>query len=307
MYKIALTISTDPPFRFDLTAWVLRRRAKNSIDRFNDSTYSRIIVLNDNPVELTAKQNDDSKPGIEVTLRGQQKFLPGQEDDVKQLVKKMFGLNVNLQPFYRLADHDPALGQLAERLRGMRPTRYPTVFEALVNAIACQQISLDAGIAVLNRLAEKYGLGFADSNGAMLHAFPRPEDLLEASDEEFRRLGFSYQKARAIKGLAFGAANGDIKLSQLDSAANDEAAEYLQAIRGIGRWSAEYVLLRGLGRLDVFPGDDIGGQNNAQKLLQLEARPDYEELGRLTAKWQPYAGLVYFHLLLNKLHAKGLL
>ena len=306
MYETAFTISTDPPFRFDLTVWVLRRRAKNSIDRFNDQTYSRVVVLNDSPVELTAKQDDALKPELEVTLRGRQKFLPGQENEIKQLVKKMFGLDINLRPFYSLVDHEPMLGSLAEQFRGVRPTRYPTVFEALVNAITCQQISLDAGIAVLNRLAEKYGLGFADNDGVVLHAFPRPEDLLEVSEEEFKRLGFSYQKARAIKGLAFGTANGDIELNQLDSATNEEAAEYLQAIRGIGRWSAEYVLLRGLGRLDIFPGDDIGGQNNVQKLLRLETRPSYEELGSLTAKWQPYAGLIYFHLLLDKLHSKGL-
>ena len=98
----------------------------------------------------------------------------------------------------------------------------------------------------------------------------------------------------------------ELQLEQLELADNKQALTQLQAIHGIGRWSAEYVLLRGLGRLDIFPGDDIGGQNNVQRLLQLEARPTYDQLEKLTASWHPYAGLVYFHLLLERLHSKGL-
>lgn len=73
----------------------------------------------------------------------------------------------------------------------------------------------------------------------------------------------------------------------------EEALAYLQKIHGIGR-------------LDVFPGDDIGGQNNVQKLLSLSSRPDYERLKSITAAWNPYAGFVYFHLLLDMLHTKEL-
>ncbi len=239
-------------------------------------------------------------------MRSEQKVAPRQQQDAKRLVLSMFGLKVNLQPFYNMTASEPALSELVEQFRGMRPTRYPTIFESLVNAIACQQVSLDAGISVLNRLSESFGSAF-ESHTARLCAFPSPEQLVKVSETDLKQLGFSYQKARSIKGLAFGVANGDIELEQLESASNEEAIAYLQTIRGIGHWSAEYVLLRGLGRLDVFPGDDVGGQNNIQNLLQLDARPDYEELGRLKAKWHPYAGLIYFHLLLDKLHIKGLI
>jgi DNA-3-methyladenine glycosylase II len=305
MHETIFTVSTDPPLRFDLTIWVLRRRAKNSIDRFDDRSYTRILKLGNTPVELAAKQIGTPKPQLEVRLRSKHKLTAKQQRDAKQLVINMFGLNIDLQPFYDLAASEPALSDLAEQFRGMRPTRYPTIFEALVNAIACQQVSLDAGISMLNRLTERYGLAFVEDD-ITLHAFPNPEDLVEVSEADLKQLGFSYQKARSIKGLAFGVTNGDIELGQLGPTGNEEALAYLQTIHGIGRWSAEYVLLRGLGRLDIFPGDDIGGQNNVQNLLQLGARPGYEELGKLTARWHPYAGLVYFHLLLDKLYKKGL-
>ena len=88
---------------------------------------------------------------------------------------------------------------------------------------------------------------------------------------------------------------------------NSEVAERLSDIKGIGRWSIEYTLLRSLGRLDVFPADDIGAQNNLKRLFGLETRPDYEQIKRLVSRWQPYQGMVYFHLLLDKLSARGVL
>jgi DNA-3-methyladenine glycosylase II len=88
---------------------------------------------------------------------------------------------------------------------------------------------------------------------------------------------------------------------------NEEAKTSLSSMRGVGRWTAEYVLLRGLGRLDTFPGDDVGAQKNLQQLLHLEEKPPYEKVKELTSPWQPYAGFVYFHLLLDKLEKQGVL
>ena len=94
---------------------------------------------------------------------------------------------------------------------------------------------------------------------------------------------------------------------RLDGLNNTQAVAYLSRIRGIGRWSAEYVLLRGLGRLDTFPGDDVGAQNNLQRLFHLADKPTYDHIRQLTSPWHPYEGLVYFHLLLDKLRVKGAL
>jgi DNA-3-methyladenine glycosylase II len=75
----------------------------------------------------------------------------------------------------------------------------------------------------------------------------------------------------------------------------------LCALRGVGRWAAEYALLRGLGRLHVFPGDDIGARNNLQRWLGLLEPLDYDGVQRALAKWEPFQGLVYLHLLLRGL------
>ena len=79
----------------------------------------------------------------------------------------------------------------------------------------------------------------------------------------------------------------------------------LRGLRGVGRWTAEYVLLRGLGRTTIFPGDDVGARNNLQRWLQLAGPLDYEGVQRTLARWQRFGGLIYFHLLLDRLEEAG--
>ena len=305
MVDTRMTLSTASPFRLDLTSWALRRREKNAVDRWDGSRYTRVIAVDSSPVRLTVTQETTgAEPVLIVSLH------PGAGDQLREdtglLVQKILGLTVDLQPFYVLARDNELLRPLVEQFSGVRPPRFPSVFEALVNSIACQQVTLDLGILLLNRLSERFGPS-VDDQGTIQHGFPAPTDLAEADEETIRQLGFSHQKARAIRELAADVVADRLDLASLDSMTNREAVDYLSTIRGIGRWSAEYVLLRGLGRLDTFPGDDVGAQNNLQRLFHLVDKPNYEQIRDLTSPWHPYEGLVYFHLLLEKLQTKGVL
>jgi len=196
------------------------------------------------------------------------------------------------------------LGPLAKRFRGLKPPRLPTLFECLVNAIACQQLTLTVGIRLLNRLAETYGTPVRDGGP---RAFPRPAQLAGLSAEALRALGFSRAKALSIVGLAAAIETGAFDAEAIESLDNEEAVAALMRLRGIGRWSAEYALLRGLGRLDVFPGDDVGARNNLARRLQRKGPLDYAAVQDAVRPWQPFAGLVYFHLLLANLVERGAL
>jgi len=220
------------------------------------------------------------------------------------LLTRMLGLHADLAPFYRLATADDRLRPLVQRFRGFKPPRYTSVFEALVNAIACQQLSLDLGIHLLNRLAAAYGPVFQGPVEPRL-AFPRPQDLASLSPEAFRALGFSRSKGNAIIELARSLTSGSLDLENLDNLEESEAVTRLLALKGVGRWSAEYVLLRGLGRWSVFPGDDVGARRHLSAWLHPAEPLDYEKVHRLLARWHPYAGLIYFHFLLSGLAEKG--
>lgn len=303
-----IVLPVVPPFRLDFTAWALRRRKSNIVDRWDGSNYVRIVAFDNDPVKISVTQEGTiNDPKLVAVLQGNKRgsSIPAQKD-VHLLLQKMLGLDANLQPFYTLAkdNNDKAVMSLGKQFLGVKPPRLPTVFEALVNAIACQQVTLDLGILLLNRLSESFGLAFND-DGKVSYAFPRPRDLLDASEENIKRLGFSYTKAQAIKELVTTAASEETELATLSERADREVIEYLLTLRGIGRWSAEYVLLRGLGRVNIFPGDDVGAQNNLKRIFNLDKRPGYLEIKKLTSRWHPFEGLVYFHLLLDKLRIKG--
>jgi DNA-3-methyladenine glycosylase II len=140
---------------------------------------------------------------------------------------------------------------------------------------------------------------------ADVHAFPDAADLISGTPAGLRRLGLSTRKAEYLLELARGVADGDFDLEALSNSDDDTVSASLQELRGIGRWSAEYALLRGLGRLGVFPGDDVGARNNLARRLGLGGPLDYEGVRRAVVRWAPYAGLAYFHLLLERIDDAG--
>jgi DNA-3-methyladenine glycosylase II len=305
MARFTVILRATPPFRLDLTVWALRRRKKNAVDRWDGGQYGRVVVVDGDPVQLTVIQETAVvEPKLIVTVESTTRSSERVRTDAGLLVQKMLGLAVDMQPFYDLARDNAVIGPLVERFSGVRPPRFPTVFEGLVNSIACQQVTLDLAILLLNRLSERFGVQVV-TRGAVLRAFPTAADLADVQEESIRELGFSRQKARAIKELSIRVADNSVDLTRLEGVTNREAIAELSQIRGIGRWSAEYVLLRGLGRLDIFPGDDIGAQNNLQRLFHLADKPAYDHIRQLTSPWHPYAGVVYFHLLLDKLRLNG--
>jgi DNA-3-methyladenine glycosylase II len=297
------SLAAVPPYRLDLTAWALRRREDNAIDSWDRRSYRRVLDLGSGPVELAAVQEAAAVPQLAVQLTGVQ--LTGEtEAAAHAALRRLLGLETDLSPFYSLAADDPFLSPLTKRFRGLKPPRLPTLFECLVNAIACQQLTLTVGIRLLNRLAEGYGASVRDGGP---RAFPQPAQLAGLSAESLRSLGFSRAKALSIVALAGAIETGAFDPEAIESLDDEEAVAELMRLRGIGRWSAEYALLRGLGRLNVFPGDDVGARNNLAHRLQRQGPLDYAAVRDAVRPWQPFAGLVYFHLLLANLVDRGIL
>ncbi len=306
MVHDAFVLTAAAPFRLDFTTWALRRREKNRIDLWEAGAYQRVLVLEDTPVKVTASVSPGRMDGLQVTLQSDRPITDSIREDGSRLVTRMFGLDIDLASFYRTAEAEPVLQTLVEKYRGLKPPRYPSIFEALVVCIACQQVSLDLGLLLLNRLAESCGRIFLD-DGRPLHAFPGPEDILGLTGLDLKDLGFSAQKARAMRELADRCARRPQELPSLEEASNEAIMTLLVSMHGIGRWSAQVALLRGYGRLNVFPWDDVGAQNNLRQLYQLDKKPDFDQVQNMTLQWQPYAGMAYFHLLLEGLSRKGCL
>jgi DNA-3-methyladenine glycosylase II len=302
--KIIFQIKPVPPFRLDLTVWALRRRPHYLVDRWDGRTYRRVLLIYEHPLEVAVTQTGPVEaPLLRVEVSN---FQPHWEwaSIIADLLVKMLGLHLDLAPFYRLAEQDERLRPLAQRWRGLKPPQFSSVFEALINAIACQQLSLTRGIHLLNRLAATYGPALPGAEGSW-PGFPRPADLADMAPEALQDLGFSRNKGAALIDLARSLRNCSPSLEDSNSLGASEAMTRLRAFKGVGRWSAEYVLLRGLGRWSVFPGDDVGARRSLQAWLQLSEPLDYQGVRRHLAGWHPYGGLIYFHLLLNRLAEEG--
>ena len=325
MQTFTFTLHPIPPFRLDLTVWALRRRPENLLDRWDGEFYRRALVLGkeaarglgetraettaESPVEIIVEQTGTvEQPALRVTAHAanrSRELARELESVVRPTVERMLGVNTDLRAFYAFAAKQKHLGALISSLTGVKPPRYPTLFEALLNAISCQQVSLHVGIMLLNRVVGNFGRPAPTDD--LLRACPEPRNIAALSSGDLRALGYSASKERAILELSRAIASGEVDLESFRELNDGAALERLTSLRGIGRWSAEYALLRGMGRLNIFPGDDVGGWNNLQKHLRLRSRPDYAKTRKLLAPWKNYAGLLYFHFLLDNLRSRGLI
>ena len=295
-----LDIEPRAPFRLDLTTWALRRRPHNAIDGWDASSYRRVLCVDGGPVALSVTQVGETEvPRLSVVLGGRP-IDRSTERLARSALDRLLGLSVDLSAFATKAAQDPLLGPIAGRMRGLKPPRFPTVFEALVNGVACQQLSLAVGIHLLNRLAADRGRPVSDD----LHgprAFPDPRSS-QASSRTSSTATASARPRRARSSRLPGRSSPAIWTWRAwNGLTIPPPPNRLTSIRGIGRWTAEDVLLRGLGRLHVFPGDDVGAHNKLRRLFGIDMPLDHDSVQQLVARWQPYAGVVYFHLLLDSL------
>jgi len=295
-----------PPFRLDLTAWALRRRPGNIVDRWDGKIYSRALLVDGRPTEVEVFQTGTvDNPRLQITVTGADLSFRA-KPIVAATLKRMLGLQIDLSDFYSLARRDKNLSRLSQRFLGLKPPRFPDLFETLVNGFACQQLSLTVGILLLKRLAMNYGVPFGKENSTV-YSFAQPGRIAETNVDALRQLGFSQQKGRFLIELAQRVSQKNFDLDHIENLDDEVALAELYQLRGVGRWTAEYVLLRGMGRLNVFPGDDIGARNRLKHLLNLRKPLNYEGVNRILNRWKPYRGFVYIHLLLDGLSEDGYL
>jgi DNA-3-methyladenine glycosylase II len=207
----------------------------------------------------------------------------------------MLGAATDVEPFYRACAADPLLAESIRDFRGLRVAGFPSLWEALVTAILCQQVNLRFAYDIRRELALALGRR-ARVGGEVRVGFPSPASVARLTPRELRRFRLSGSKVRAIRGLARAFAGGALAEEKVAELADEAAIEALTAFGGVGRWTAEIALLRGLGRLDIFPAGDLGVVKYlAVGLLGRPARVEEEEMRRFAERWKPHRSfaLVY--------------
>jgi DNA-3-methyladenine glycosylase II len=216
---------------------------------------------------------------------------------LKKTLRSMFEPTFDFDHFYVIAKRDATMRTIARKLRGLRPVRPPTIFESVIIAITEQQISLHAAIAIRSRLVERYGDTVA-RDARVFYAFPTPESLAGARPAGLRKVGLSATKARCITEFSRKIARDEFNLDRLTQMDDSQVVAELTNFRGIGKWTAEYALVRGMGRVNSLPADDLGIRRAVSQAYFKNRKVTAEEVrATLTRKFAPYSGIAAFYLM----------
>ena len=262
------------------------------VDRFDGKVYRRLLPLGRRGVLLEVRQSGRGQTAsLDVRLRGAEARSRAARDAARRVVEIALGARLDARAFYRAFRRDSLIGEALGHARGLRIAGSPTLWEAMVTAVLAQQVNLVFAYDIRRQLALAFGRR-ARFDGETYVAFPTPERLARESPRSLRRFRLSRAKAGTISRLAREFASGRLAEAALEPLADEEAIAMLTEIKGIGRWTAEIALLRGLGRADVFPAADLGVVKYvAMELLGHRARVTEERMRRFADRWKPYRGL----------------
>ena len=233
-----LTLDPLPPFDFDLSAQIFSN-GDGRVQRYEDGVFSQTVRLGGAPALIrVTSQGTVDHPRLLVQVEPEDEDAFTKEDrekdraDIEAVVVRLFNLNLDLLPFYEAVKSDRIMLQITRRLWGLHSPSTATVFEALVDSIIEQQISLKAAWSMQRRLIEAFG-GALNLQGRTYFAYPVPEKLAAASIEQLRACGLSGRKAEYVQGVAKLVQDG-LDLESFRSWGEQEIIEELSRIRGVG-------------------------------------------------------------------------
>jgi DNA-3-methyladenine glycosylase II len=185
-----------------------------------------------------------------------------------------------------LRERDPALRAVIDRVGSFEASYEPDLWWSLVDAIASQQLSVKAAATIVGRV------------DALVpgERRPTPAEILALPDETLRACGLSGAKTRYVKDLAARWLDGSLEPDRLPEMPDDDVVEHLTRVKGIGRWTAEMILIFTLARPDVLPVDDLGLRVAVQRAYDLPDRPGRAELTEIGEAWRPFRSAATLYL-----------
>jgi DNA-3-methyladenine glycosylase II len=286
------------PFNFDLSAQIFSS-GDTEIRSYANGEFHQVLRLDDDLVlvKLTSK-GTIQQPRIAVELTSNNPLTSQDKQTAEKTIRFIFDLDFNLCSFYKDVENDSAMHQIAQQLYGLKNPTTQTVFESLVDSIVEQQISIKVAHTIEQRLTKKFGETLTIDDNTYF-AYPTPQNIAAASISEIQQVGLSMRKAEYIHGAAQLIVDGKLDLERLKNNGNPEQiiAE-LDEIKGIGVWTAELTMLRGMQRLDALPADDIGIRRvistyycGGKPIKTAEAR----EIAKAWGRWK---GLAAYYLII---------
>jgi AraC family transcriptional regulator of adaptative response / DNA-3-methyladenine glycosylase II len=282
---LALRLPFSGPLDWDAMLNYLARRAIPGIEQVAERTYRRTVIVNHDPGVLEIALGEPADHLVLVC------HLPHWEGLIHlvQRVRRMFALDVDLEPAQCHLASDPMIGPLVAATPGLRPPGTWDPFEAAVRTICGQRVSVAAARTILGRITDRHGQRVGGlGRWGLDRTFPEPHVL---ADAELSGLGLSRARSDALRSLARRVADGQLVLQR--GAGLQDFLATLSAQPGLGPWSAQYLALR-CGYLDAFPASDLGLRRSFEVL---SSRPtSSRDLALAAERWQPWRAVAATHL-----------
>jgi DNA-3-methyladenine glycosylase II len=296
-----IVLRPKPPYNFSLR-WELFTRKMPNPEVYEDGVWRRALRLKSGkiiPVKVRSIGTVDD-PRLEVLILSK----TGQKEasEVENKLAWIFNIDSDLAPLYSLMDGDPILSRVKEKLYGLRIFRYSTVFEGVVKSIVQQQISLAVSWYMIAELVKSLG-DRVEVSGEGFYEFPAPEALTEATTAQLKRCGLSRKKAEYIKGFSEKVAAGDFDPESLKVLSGEEMVKELCKFKGIGRWTAELVVVTSTDK-EALPADDLGARRVISNFYFGGRMISGNELREFAGRWGRLAGGVIYYLIYSERYDK---
>ena len=297
---VTFTMAPCPPYDHDLTSsHITFNRPRYGADVYRDGHYLRLLDLNGCLVLLDSAWNGDREAPV-VTVRAYGVDI--NETDaptIERVAGWLLGTDQDITPFYRAVSDDSRLAPLRSQFYGLHIPQAHSVFEALISAILGQQVSSAVAGVLRNAIVEAFGARI-EHCGETYRAVPSAAAIASASKEDLRALKLSGRKAEYVLGIAQGVASGELDLEELHCRTDEEIVERLCRIRGVGPWTAHWLLVRAFDRADGFPHGDLALQRHVTALVRGEAgtasRMSGDQALEASRRWSPYRSYVTTYL-----------
>lgn len=283
-----------PPFDLDLALRYLAAWPATVIEQVEGGVWQRAVRIGGQELILALRSvGTPRRPRLSLEIHGRE-LDAGLVGQAIAMVKRAFAVEVDPKPFFGAVRADPVLRELVERLGSVRPLTVIDPFEAVVWGILCQQINLAFGRRLKTALIDLCGATLA-VGGESYTLFPRPQDVIDLDPAVLRALQYSRQKTAYIKEAAAAILSGRLDFALLATLKADEVMARLTAIKGIGRWTAEYVMLRVLGFPDAIAAADAGLRRVIGRAYGLGRTASEKEVREIARRWDGWRGWAAFY------------
>jgi len=288
MDRLTVSIKPVPPFNFELTAgYHTYFQSRYGTDTMEDGVYRRLIDLDDKLVLASVRSIGTLEaPELALELQGPE-LSPDDVESATNRVSWLLGVDQGLAPFYELGKADQAMAGLVEQFYGLHLPHTASVFEALVLAVLGQQISTNVARIIRTLLIETFGPS-AEFDGETYYAFPRPASIWASSPAELHTMKLTQRKSEYVHGLAGSALDPGMGLECLEELTDREIVEKLIALRGVGMWTAQWVLIRAVGRPDALPLGDLALRRVVSHLFMDGEDVNDAKVEEIAQRWSPY-------------------